>query len=119
MNFHTLNLMIKLFYSRRDQPIEVTLNILKWKLKNFFKFLINMTDKLTIHFYLAKCQSRYLKHLKNHLNEAQNTCIILADFSENCMMAVQDKIQSFYFNKPQCIIHPLVLYLPSSNQSSS
>ena len=60
-----------------------------------------------------------MKQLKNHLNEAQNTRIVLADFLENYTMTVQDKIQSFHFNKSQCTINPLVLYLPSSNQSSS
>ena len=33
-------------------------------------------------------------------------------------MTVPDEIQSFHFNKPQCTIHPLVLYLPSFSQSS-
>ena len=87
--------------------------------QDFFKFLTNIIDKLAIHCYIAKCQSRYLKHLKIHLNEIQNTCIVIADFSENHMMSVQDEIRSFHFGKHQYTIHPLVLYLPSSNQSSS
>ena len=86
---------------------------------DFFEFLANLIDKLTIHSYISKCQARYLKQLKNDLNQKQNVCIVLADFSENYTMTVQDEIQSFHFNKPQCTIHPLVVYLPSPDQSSS
>ena len=86
---------------------------------DFFEFLANLIDKLTIHSYISKCQARYLKQLKNDLNQKQNVCIVLADFSESYTMTVQDEIQSFHFNKPQCTIHPLVVYLPSPDQSSS
>ena len=85
---------------------------------DFFEFLTNLIDKLTIHSYICKCQARYLKQLKNELNQMQNVCVVLTDFSENYTMTVQDEVQSFHFNKPQCTIHPLVLYLPSPDQSS-
>ena len=68
--------------------------------QDFFEFLTNMIDQLTIHCYIAKCQSRYMKHLKNHLNETRNICKVLADFSEGYTMTVQDEIQSFHFSKP-------------------
>ena len=48
----------------------------------------------------------------------QNVCVVLADFSENYTITVQDEIQRLHFNKPQCTIHPLVLYFPSPDQSS-
>ena len=72
-----------------------------------------MIDRLTIYCYITKCQLRYLKHLKyvsnkNHLNETQNTCIVLADFSETYKMTVLDQIHSFYFIKPQCTILPSI-----------
>ena len=68
---------------------------------DFFEFLTNLIDKLTIHSYICECQARYLKQLKNELNQMQNVCVVLANFSENYSMTVQDEIQSFHFNKPQ------------------
>ena len=85
---------------------------------DFFEFLTNLIDKLTIHSYICKCQARYLKQLKNKINQKQNVCIVLANFSENYIMTVQDEILSFHFNKPQRTIHSLVLYLQSPDQSS-
>ena len=59
---------------------------------NFFEFLTSLIDKLTIHSYICKYQERYLKQLKNEFNQMQNVCVVLADFSENYTMTVQDKI---------------------------
>lgn len=38
------------------------------------------------------------------------SCIVLLDFAENYHYVVQDKIQSYHWNKEQCTIHPVVLY---------
>ena len=83
----------------------------------FFEFLASSIDSLTIHSYISKCQSRYLKQLKEDLNQNKNMCIILADFSKNYTTTVQDEIQSYHFHKTQCTLHPFVLYLPSQDQS--
>ena len=55
--------------------------------------------KLTAHSYISKCQSKYLKNLKEEL--PSNSAIILEDFAENYSFVVQDEVQglqSMVFN---------------------
>ena len=56
--------------------------------------LITCMDKLTAHSYIAKCQSKYLKNLKENLNDSE--CIVLGDFAENNKFIVQDEIQGYH-----------------------
>ena len=49
--------------------------------------MVSNLDKLTMHSYLSKSQSKYLKKRKD-LN--QETIIFLGDFAENFKFIVQD-----------------------------
>ena len=68
-------------------------------------------DKLTAHSYIAKCQSKYLKNLKENLNDSEY--IVLGDFAENYKFIVQDEIQGYHWNKDQCTLHSIVIYFKS------
>lgn len=66
------------------------------------------TDKLKIHNYVAIQQAKFLKKLKEDLNEGEY--IFIMDFSENFSMITQNEIQAAHFNKVQATIHPIVAY---------
>jgi len=78
------------------------------EVSEYIDFLASKIDHLTTHSYISKCQARYLSELK--LKLPTDTCIAIADFSENYSMVIQDSVQGWYFTKQQCTIHPLVLY---------
>ena len=118
-NFDYLESDDKILFQQWRSTDRSDLENVEMETDEYFEFLTTMIDNLTIHSYISKSQARYLKQLKNDLNQKQNVCIVLADFSENYTMTVQDEIQSFHFHKPQCTLHPLVLYLPSQDQSLS
>lgn len=69
---------------------------------------------LNRHDFIAQKQSEYLKKLKNELNEDE--VIALLDFSENLSFEIQFQIQSYYYNKPQCTIHPICTYYRENNE---
>jgi len=48
---------------------------------DYLEMLVQKTDALTTHHYIAKNQSTYLKHLKDNLPEDEY--IILLDFADN------------------------------------
>ena len=98
----TWKAVIRLFFNNGDQLTEAILNILTWRLE----FLFNIIDKLTLHSYISKYQSRYLKQLNNYLNAKKSVCIVLTNFFENYTMTVQDEIQSFLFYTLQSTLHP-------------
>lgn len=64
--------------------------------------------KLNRHDFIASKQSEYLKNAKDKLKDDE--VIALLDFSENLSFEVQFQIQSYYYNKPQCTIHPICFY---------
>ena len=74
-----------------------------------FLNIINDSDKLFQHHYIAKQQSRHLKERKDSLEA--NAALILVDFSENFSFIIQDEIQSAFWSKKYCTIHPVVIYL--------
>ena len=74
----------------------------------FIELLVDKIDNLTKHSYTAKCQSQYLKQLKESLGNESVT--VLGDFAENYAFVVQDEVQSFHWSKMYCTVHPVVIY---------
>lgn len=70
--------------------------------------------QLSRHDFIAKKQAEYLTDLKNRLRDDE--IIALLDFSENHSFDVQYQIQTYYYNKPQCTIHPICLYYKENNE---
>ena len=76
--------------------------------EEFLELLVNAISNLTVHSFIAKSQSRYLKDQKEKL--CGTSCIALLDFAENYQFMVQDEIQGFHWNKIGCTLHPVAIY---------
>ena len=57
----------------------------------FIEDLITKLNNLTTHSYIAKAQSRYLREMKENLNE--NEVVVLLDLAENYTYVIQDESQ--------------------------
>ena len=95
----------------RSQLITQTVNLFEYK-----ELVVSHINQLTLHSYIAKCQTCYLKELKNNLG--YNECIIQADFAENYQFVTQDEIQSYHWNKQQCTLHPVVIYFKEISKTN-
>ena len=76
--------------------------------EEFLELLVNAISNLTVHSFIAKSQSRYLKDQKEKL--CRTSCIALLDFTENYQFMVQDEIQGFHWNKIGYTPHPVAIY---------
>ena len=68
---------------------------------------------MTVHSFIAKCQSNYLRECKENLEE--NEVTIFGDFAESYSFVVQDEVQGFDWNNLQCTftlwyLHSVVVY---------
>ena len=70
--------------------------------------LISAINNVTKHSFLAKCQANFLTAKTESLKA--NEIIVLGDFTENYQVLVQDEIQSYYWSKEYCTLHPLTVY---------
>ena len=86
-----------------------TLNTITLPTDEFIEPTASKLDKLTTHFFFAKSQAQYLKYRKDSL--AFDTAIVLGDFSENYSFVIQDEVQGYHWNKNQCTLHPVVVYI--------
>ena len=73
--------------------------------RRHFDIAINATTK---HSFLAKCKANFLRAKKESLKA--NEVIVLRDFAENDQFLAQDEIQSYYWSKEYCTLHPLAVY---------
>ena len=79
----------------------------------FINLLVEKLNNITTHSFIAKSQASYLKHLKNTIDGDE--LIVLGDFAENYSILVQDEIQAYHWNKSQCSLHPVVVYIRFSD----
>lgn len=82
-----------------------------------FEFINDFCEKLrklNEHDFIAEQQSNYFKNLKQNLDE--NSLIVLMDFSENIAFEIQFAAQAYYYQKPQCTIHPICLYFKQNGE---
>ena len=70
--------------------------------------LCSKLDDITPHSYIAHSQAKYLKSLKESLNNEE--VILLGDFAESYQFVVQDEIQGYDWTKQQCTLHPIIIY---------
>ena len=78
-----------------------------------FIHTINKLQELTVYSYIAKSQAASLIKFKNELTSAE--VIVLCNFAENYEFVLQDKIQSFHWNKIQVTLHPTGVYILKCN----
>ena len=79
----------------------------------FINLLVEKVDNNTTHCFIAKFQASSLKQLKNTIGADE--VIVLGDFADNYFFLVQDEIQGYHWNKSQCSLHPVVVYIRSSD----
>lgn len=85
-----------------------TLEVKVESLEDYINSLSNKIWILTRHHFVSQQQSKYMKELKQNLNEFE--AVILGDFSENYSFIVQDAAQGFHWENSQCTLHPFVVY---------
>ncbi|MES9880157.1 MAG: hypothetical protein ABW185_04670 [Sedimenticola sp.] len=92
-----------------------TLQTLSMPLQEFIDTIVEKTDKLTSHHYIAKHQAAYLSSLKENLGPDE--AIIILDFAENYSFVVQDAAQGFHWDNSQATLHPFVAYFNKDGQT--
>ena len=107
------NLPVESHYRKTVQSIyENNLNVVKNETDT--EIIIDKLNQLLLHHYSSRQQSEYLKQCKNVLEG--NPAIILLDFIENYSFVVQDQVQSNYWTKQSCTLHPVVIYYKNQVQ---
>ena len=91
------------------------LNTLTLPTDEFIEFAASQLDKSTSHSFIVKSQVQYLKNRKESIHF--DTAIILVDFSKNYSFVVQYEVRGFQWNKDQCTLHPVVVYVGDVDKS--
>ena len=81
-------------------------------LNEFILLLVEKLNELTSHSFIAKAQSKYLKHCKENLKDDE--AVVLLDFAENYRFVIQDEIQTYHWKQQSCSLHPVVKYFRSN-----
>ena len=79
----------------------------------FVDLLVRKLDKLTPHLYIAKTQGEYVKKVRHGLKLGE--IVVLGDFAENHGFIIQDKVQSFHWNKKSCTLYPVMIYYTTND----
>ena len=88
---------------------ELTLRILPQN--EFINLLEEKLGNITTYSVIVRSQADYLKKLKNTIGADE--VIVLGDFAEDYSFLVQDEIQGYHWNKSQCSLHSVVVYIRS------
>jgi len=100
-------------YEQWERTDRITLVQCVQEVSDYLEVLVQTTESLTTHHYIAHNQSAYLSHLKDNLPEDE--CIILLDFAENFSFVIQDAAQGFHWDNSQATLHPFVIYHKNSH----
>ena len=100
-------------FNQWTQTDRSTLETMSLSIDEYIDKLSNKIRILTKHHFIAKRQGKYLKGLKETINESEG--IIIGDFSENYSFVVQDASQAFHWTNNQATIHPFLFYYKSNN----
>ena len=75
----------------------------------YVNIVIELLHILTVHSYISKCQSRYLKKLKSEIYSS--TVPFLGDFAENYQFVTQDEVQGSIGTIPSALYTQLLLII--------
>lgn len=95
-------------YKQWETTDRTTLNTYTKTLSDFIEVLVQKTEKLITHDYIARHQADFLRNLKLTIDETQ--AVVLLDFAENYSFVVQDAAQGYHWDNTQCTLHPAVIY---------
>ena len=84
-------------FQQRESTDRAHIVTMSLPVDDFIENVAKKISNLTVHSFISKSQSQYLKRRKEILGE--NEAIVLLDFVENCQFVVQDEIQSFYWSR--------------------
>ena len=96
-------------YQQWTQTDRAELLTLRGTNEELLEIMLKAFHVLIPHHFVSKQQSLYLKERKLNLNK--KTALVLVDFSENYSFVIQDEIQSRYWSKSTCTLHPTVIYV--------
>src|SRR5215469_16268232 len=100
-------------FNQWAQTDRSTLETMSLSIDEYIDKLSNKIRILTKQHFIAKRQGKYLKGLKETINESEG--IIIGDFSENYSFVVQDASQAFHWTNNQATIHSIELYYKTNN----
>jgi len=69
---------------------------MKLPVYDFIELLIEKLSNITVHSFIARAQSDYLKMLKETLGPSE--VIMLGDFAENYSFVIEDEVQGYHWN---------------------
>ena len=95
-------------YKQWETTDRTTLHTHTKELPEFLETLVQKTEKLISHHFIANSQTQFLRSLKSNLRDTE--MVVLLDFAENYSFVVQDAAQGFHWDNSQCTLHPFVLY---------
>ena len=78
----------------------------------FINLLVEKLDNNML--FYCRSQASYLKQPKNMIGADE--VIVLGDFAENYSFLVQDKIHGYHWNRNQLSLHPVAVYIRSSDK---
>ena len=81
---------------------------------DFIHYAAEKLSEFTEHSYLSKCQATALKNLLENL--PSDKAVAQVDFAENFQFVIQDEIQSYYWTKEYCTVHPVVLHIKQDDK---
>ena len=86
-------------------------------LDEYCEILCTKLKSLDPHDFIAKQQSRFLRSLKDELEEGR--VIVLSDFSEKYSFVIQDAAQGYHWTNSQATLHPCVAYYKENGKIES
>lgn len=80
---------------------------------SFIDCFCQQLQELVPHDFISKRQANFLKNTKQNL--ADDEIIAILDFSENLSFEIQFEVQSAYYSRNQCTIHPICFYFKENS----
>lgn len=74
----------------------------------FLELACKKLNELLPHHYTSIKQSEYIKSHKKNLEN--KIVLVFMDFSENYSYVIQSEVQSRYWSRESCTLHPMVIY---------
>ena len=108
MNIMDANLIDAIEFKQWTTTDRANLETKVLSVDEFVDCFIESVEKLQVHDFIAKMQSRFASKTKESLQPGEY--LVVADFSENYSAVIQDEIQSYHWNSTQTTIHPFVCY---------
>lgn len=102
------NLIESLTYQQWTNVDRCSLETLVKPSDQFIETLMEQLDTLSPHHYICKQQAEYFRQAKSQASEKK--VVVVADFSENYSMVLQNSAQGVHWTNTQATVHPFCCY---------